>query len=200
MSTDAPAPTPNPNFPPAPPQQHPQQQEPAAPKKKSLVVRILTYVAGLVVAGLVIYGFNYFTSDAAQTKAGDCASLSGTRTKPEFKTVGCDAAEANYTVGKVLGSLSESCGGQYYDEYTETARRGPDSKLCLVPNLAEGKCYELDNSTNVGYPVVDCGKSGVAKLTNVVKGSDDESACGDGAPIAFSEPKITYCFAPAEAS
>ncbi|MEU4800985.1 hypothetical protein [Actinosynnema sp. NPDC023587] len=191
MSTDAPAPTPN--FPPAPP-----QQEPAQPKKKSIAVKILTYVGGLLVAALVVYGFNYFTSDAAQTKAGDCASLSGTRTKPEFKTIDCGAAEANYTVGKVLGGVSESCGGQYYDEYTETARRGPDSKLCLVPNYVEGSCYELDNSTNVGYPPVDCAKSDVLKLAKTVKGSDDESACTEGVPMTFSEPKLTYCFAPAE--
>ncbi|MEU6149700.1 hypothetical protein ABZ816_06845 [Actinosynnema sp. NPDC047251] len=197
MSTDAPAPTPNPNFPPAPPQQ---QEQAAPPKKKNIAVRILTYIAGLIVVGLVIYGFNYFSSDAAQTKAGDCASLSGTRTKPEFKTVACGAAEANYTVAKVLGSLSESCGGKYYDEYTETARRGPDSKLCLLPNLAEGSCYELDNPTNVGYPAVDCGKSGVLKLTKVVKDSDDESACGDGAPMAFSEPKTVFCFEPGQAA
>ncbi|MBW4718957.1 LppU/SCO3897 family protein [Saccharothrix obliqua] len=195
MSTDAPAPTPN--FPPPPPQQQP---EPAAPKKKSLVVRILTTLAGIVVAALVVYGFNYFTSDAAQSKAGECASLTGTPSKPDFKTVDCGSSEANYTIGKVLGSLSESCGTDYYDEYTETARRGPDSKLCLVPNLKEGSCYELDNSSTVGYPPVDCGKSGVMKLVKLVKGSADESACTDGAPMTFSEPKQTFCFAPAESA
>ncbi|MBB5956554.1 hypothetical protein FHS29_003140 [Saccharothrix tamanrassetensis] len=191
MSTDAPAP--NPNFPPAP-QQH---QEPEAPKKKSLVVRILTAVAGLLVAGLVIYGFNYFTSDAAQSKAGECASLTGTSTKPDFKTVDCGSAEANYTIAKVLDSTSGKCDGQYYDQYTETARRGPDSKLCLIPTFKEGSCYELTSSTTtMGYPPVDCGKAEVLKLVKHVKGSDDESACGDGMALAFPEPKQAFCFEP----
>ncbi|WP_433267815.1 LppU/SCO3897 family protein [Actinosynnema sp. CS-041913] len=193
MSTDAPAPTPN--FPPA----APQQQEPAPPKKKSIVSRILTAVVGIIVAGLVVYGINYFTSDAAQSKAGDCASVTGTTTKPEFKTVDCGAAEANYDIAKVLNSTSESCGGNY-DEYTETARRGPDSKLCLIPRVAEGACYDLENTANMGFPKVDCGKSGAFKLVKQLKDVEDEAACTDSAPLTFPEPKLTLCFAPAESA
>jgi hypothetical protein len=205
MSTDMPASAPQypngPQYQGAPQYQNaPQpQQIPPAPKKKGIVARILTAIIGIVVAGVVIYGINYFTSDAAQSKAGDCASLTGTTTKPDFKTVDCGAAEANYTIGKVLGSTSESCGTEGYDEYTETARRGPDSKLCLVPILAEGKCYDIDSTNSqMGYPAVDCGKSGVYKLVKLVKGSADESACADAAPLVYPEPKTTFCFAPAE--
>ncbi|MBY8852772.1 hypothetical protein K7G98_32910, partial [Saccharothrix sp. MB29] len=183
----------------APQGQAPQYQGgpvPEAPKKKSVLTRIDGYYAGLDVAGLVLYGFNYFTSDAAQTKAGDCASVTGTATKPEYKTVDCGAAEANYTVGKVLDSTSASCGGDgVYDEYTETARRGPDSKLCLMPNFVEGKCYELTSSTTqMGYPPVDCGQPQVFELVKAVKGSADGSACGDATPLVYDEPKTTFCF------
>lgn len=206
MSTDMPASAPQyqngPQYPGAP-QGAPQYQNapqpgqvPPAPKKKGVVARILTAIIGLVVAGVVVYGINYFTSDAAQSKAGDCASLTGTSTKPDFKTVDCGTAEANYTIGKVLG-LNESCGG-YYDEYTETARRGPDTKVCLVPNMTEGSCYDVENSTSMGYPAVDCGKAGVFKLVKLVKGSADESACADSVPLTYEEPKTTFCFAPAE--
>ncbi|MEJ2855045.1 MULTISPECIES: LppU/SCO3897 family protein [unclassified Saccharothrix] len=216
MSTDAPAP--NPNYPP-PPQQPPFPPQgamqpgpmqpgamppgpplpPPAPQKKksNIAVRILTSIAGLVVAALVIYGFNYFTSDAAQTKAGDCASVTGTTTKPEYKTVACGSAEANYTVGKVLGGTGESCGSENYDQYTETARRGPDSKLCLVPIMAEGNCYQLEGSS-MGYPKVDCSSSGAYKLVKKVEGSADEAACTDAAPLTYPEPKLTLCFAPGE--
>ncbi|MFJ6670007.1 hypothetical protein ACIQMJ_02735 [Actinosynnema sp. NPDC091369] len=174
-------------------------QIPSEPKKKGIFARILTAIIGVVVAGVVIYGINYFTSDAAQSKAGDCASLTGTTTKPDFKTVDCGSADANYTVGKVLGSTSESCGSEGYDEYTETARRGPDSKLCLVPNLAEGKCYDIEGSTTtMGYPAVDCGKSGVYKLVKLEKGSADETLCTDSLPLVYPEPKTTFCFAPTE--
>ncbi|CAL9648245.1 hypothetical protein SUDANB95_06507 [Actinosynnema sp. ALI-1.44] len=215
MSTDAPAPNPNypppPQQPPFPPQQGPMQPGPMQPgptqqvpmqqgpvkKKPNVLVRILTAVVGIAVAIGVTYGIGYFTSDAAQTKAGDCASLTGTTSKPEFKTVACGAAEANYTVAKVLGGTSESCGGQYYDEYTETARRGPDSKLCLIPIMAEGNCYELEGSS-MGYPKVDCSKSGAYKLTKKAEGVEDEAACTEGAPLTFPEPKLTLCFTPAE--
>ncbi|MFD0204752.1 MULTISPECIES: LppU/SCO3897 family protein [Saccharothrix] len=203
MSTDMPASAPQ--YQGGPQQGAPQyqnapqpQQIPPAPKKKGVVARILTAIIGIAVAGVVVYGINYFTSDAAQSKAGDCASVTGTSSKPEFKNVDCGSAEANYTIGKVLGSTAESCPGEYYDEYTETARRGPDSKLCLVPNLAEGKCYDLDGGTQMGYPAVDCGKSGVLKLTKLVKDSVDEAACGDATPLTYPEPKTTFCFAPAE--
>lgn len=201
MSSDMPASAPQyqngPQYPNQPQHQNaPQpQQIPPAPKKKSIVTRIITAIIGIAVAGLVVYGINYFTSDAAQSKAGDCASLTGTTTSPDFKTVDCGAAEANYTIGKVL-KLNESCGG-YYDEYTETARRGPDTKVCLVPIMTEGSCYELEGN-QMGYPVVDCAKSGAYKLVKQVKGSDDESACADGAPLTFPEPKLTLCFTPGE--
>ncbi|WP_158848407.1 LppU/SCO3897 family protein [Saccharothrix deserti] len=166
-------------------------------KKKGVIARILTAIIGLVVAGVVIYGVNYFTSDAAQSKAGDCASLTGTTTKPEFKTVDCGSAEANYTIGKVLGGPGEACGGDGYDEYTETARRGPDSKLCLVPNLVEGSCYVLEGN-QMGYPVVDCGTSSAFKLVKQVKGTADEALCTESAPLTYPEPKMTLCFAPGE--
>jgi hypothetical protein len=202
MSTDMPASAPQyqngPQYPNTPQYQNAPQpgQIPPEPKKRGIVSRILTAVIGLVVAGVVVYGINYFTSDAAQSKAGDCASLTGTTTSPDFKTVDCGSAEANYTIGKVLGSLSESC-GENYDEYTESARRGPDSKLCLVPNLVEGSCYE-DSGTQMGYPAVDCSKSGALKLVKLVKGSVDESACGDAVPLTYAEPKTTFCFTPGE--
>jgi hypothetical protein len=185
MSTDTPAS--------APQYQNAPQGEaiPQAPKKPSVMSRILRAVLGLIVAGAVVYGINYFTSDAAQSKAGECASVTGTTSKPEFKVVDCGAAEANYTIGKVLGSTTESCNGDY-DEYTESARRGPDSKLCLVPNLVEGKCYE--EGTGMGYPAVDCAKSGAVKLVKLVKGAVDEAACGEATPMTFPEPKTTFCF------
>ncbi|XVV04343.1 LppU/SCO3897 family protein [Actinosynnema sp. CA-248983] len=193
MSTDAPAPTPN--YPP-PPQQEPMQQGPAK-KKPNIGVRILSAVAGIAVVLAVGYGVKYFTSDAAQTKAGDCASLTGTTTKPEFKTVACGAAEANYTVAKALSGPGESCGGQYYDEYTETVSRGPKSKLCLIPIMAEGNCYQLEGSA-MGYPKVDCSASGAYKLTKKAEGVEDEAACAEGAPLTFPEPKLTLCFTPTE--
>lgn len=165
-------------------------EQPAAPKKQSVVRRIAGVIVGLVVAAGAVYAFNYFSSDAAQTKAGDCASVTGTASKPEFSTVGCDAPEANYVVGKVLGSSGESCGDNY-DQYTETARRGPDSKLCLMPKLQDGACHQFSGTT-MGYPVVECSASGAVKVTTVTAEAD----CTEGEALAYTEPKTVYCLAP----
>ncbi|GAA4295998.1 hypothetical protein ACFQV2_17130 [Actinokineospora soli] len=164
-----------------------------APKKPSVLRRVLGFVVALVVAGAVAYGINYFGSDAAQTKAGDCASLTGTSSDADFKTVDCGAPEANYTVGKVLSSTGESC-GENYDQYTETARRGPDSKLCLVPRLESGKCHDFD-STGMGYPVIECTASNAVMVKTVAS----EAECADGKALAYTEPKTIYCLtAPTE--
>jgi hypothetical protein len=188
MSTDTPASAP----------QHQNAPEgeaiPQAPKKPSVMSRILRAVLGLIVAGAVVYGINYFTSDAAQSKAGDCASVTGTTTKPEFKVVDCGAAEANYTIGKVLGSTTESCDGDY-SEYTESARRGPDSKLCLVPKLVEGSCYEFAGN-DMSLPTTDCAKSGAVKVVKQVSGTADGTVCVDSEPVVVPEPKLTICLGP----
>jgi hypothetical protein len=202
MSTDMPASAPQ--YQGGPQQGAPQyqnapqpQQIPPAPKKKGIVARILTAIIGLAVAGGVYYGINYLTSDAAQSKAGDCASVTGPRTSPEFKTVDCGSSEANYTIGKAL-ELNQSCGSDSYEEYTETASRGPDTKLCLVPILVEGTCYDMETATQADYKAVDCGAPGAVKVVKLVKGSDDESVCADSTPFTVPEPKTTFCLAAAE--
>ena len=168
----------------------PAQEQAPAPKKTSIGKRILTYVVGLVVAGAAIYAFNYFTSDVAQAKVGDCASVTGTSSSPDYKPVDCGAAEANYVVGKT-GGTNESCGNTY-DEYTQTQRRGPKTKLCLAPLLAEGKCY-ADNVGGVGAKAVECTGAAAFKVTKVVK---DAAApqCAQGEEVqSFPEAKLHYC-------
>lgn len=161
------------------------------PKKQSVGKRILMYVVGLVVAGVAFYGINYFTSDVAQAKPGDCASATGTETSADYKTVPCDSAEANVIVGKVLTTTSASCGGDFTREFTQQQRRGPDTKLCLVPKYVEGSCFKDE----AGYPKVDCGTPAVMKVTKVVK--DDPAAdCGEANAFSFTEPKLTYCVVP----
>lgn len=159
-----------------------------APKKPSVLKKILGIVVGLIVAAGVAYGINYFGSDAAQTKAGDCAAVTGTTSKPDYKTVECTAPEANYLVGKVLEGGSGSC-GENYDQYSETQRRGPDSKLCLIPRLTDGECHQFSGNA-MGYPVVACSTSGAVKVTK----ANAESECAkDSEPLVYAEPKTVYC-------
>lgn len=176
MSTESAAPAPAPQ---------------PAQKKGGIGKKILGYIVALIVGGIAIYGFNYFTSDAAQAKAGDCASVTGTETSPVYKAVACSSAEANHVVGKA-GSLSEVCGGDYL-EYTQTQRRGPSSKVCLAPLLEEGKCYSASGA-DVAAKVAECAGSNVIKVTKAVKTAAPlECAQGEKA-YAYPEAKLNYCF------
>lgn len=167
----------------------PAEQQPE-PKKAGIGKRILTYIVGLIVVGGAFYAFNYFTSDVAQAKVGDCASVTGTSASPEYKQVDCAAAEANYTVGK-SGALNEACPGKY-DEYTQSQRRGPKTKLCLAPLLAEGKCYD-DNTAGIGAKVVECSGTAAFKVTKVVKDAAAPQCAQGEDPQSFPEAKLHYC-------
>jgi hypothetical protein len=172
-----------------------QPMPPAAPRKKGLPRWLISIIAFVVIGGGV-YAYNYFTSDVAQAKAGDCAKVSGTKSKPDYSATPCDSADANYIVGKSLSSSSDSCGGDY-DEYIESGGRGPSTKLCLMPNWSEGSCYILDDDTKMGYPKVDCTAAGAVKVEKVVKGKADKAACSDNALAGtFPEPPTTFCLAP----
>ncbi len=99
----------------------------------------------------------------------------------------------------MLGSTTEKCGGGY-DEYTETARRGPDSKICLVPNVVEGACYEDPaTSSKMGMAKTEC-KAGTIKVVKKADGVVDESLCAESSPLTYTEPKLTLCLAPGEAA
>ena len=123
-------------------------------------------------------------------RPGTARAITGTSTSPEYKPVDCGAAEANYTVAKA-GGTSESCGDSY-DEYTQTQRRGPKTKLCLAPLFAEGKCYG-DNTDGAGAKAVECTGSAAFKVTKVVK---DAAApqCTEAEEVrSFPEAKLHYC-------
>ena len=176
MSTESAAPAPAP--------------QPEA-KKPGILKKILGYVVGLVVAVGVIYAFNYFTSDEAQAKVGDCAHITGTSNNPTYKAVDCTAAEANYVVGQSFGSLSEKCKDAYV-EYTHSQRRGPKTKLCLAPVLAEGTCY-ADDGANVNPKVVGCTETAEFKVTKVVKDTAAPDCAKGEKAFAFPEAKLNYC-------
>jgi hypothetical protein len=186
-------PVPGQQFPPPPGQGQWPQQAPGAKSKKGLP-RIIMLIILAVVVGGGVYAFSYFTSDVAQAKAGDCAHVTGTTSKPDYKAVPCDSADANYRVGKTLSSTTASCGGQFYDEFTQSARRGPDTKLCLIPNWLEGNCYQIkEHSVEMGYPKIDCSAADAVKIEKVVTKAD-EGACGkEAVPAVFPEPPTTIC-------
>jgi hypothetical protein len=181
---------------PAPPAAPAAAEQPEPKKKKGLPKWLTGIIAAVVVAGGV-FAFNYFTDDVAQAKAGDCAKVSGTESKPEYSAAACDSADANAIVGKAMSNTSEACGGNGYLEFTQKASKGPDTKLCLVPRLEEGQCYKIDDTDSVAITKQACDANNI-KVVKVVKDKADEALCGGegGAAITFPEPASTYCLAP----
>lgn len=182
MSTELPAP--------------PAAAEHPEPKKKKGLPKWLTGIIAAVVVAGGVFAFQYFTDDVAQAKAGDCAKVSGTESKPEYVAVACDSADANAVVGKAMSTTSEACGGEGYLEFTQKASKGPDTKLCLVPRLEEGQCYKIDDADSVAITKQACSADNV-KVAKIVKGQVDPAQCGEGgAPITYPEPASTYCLEP----
>ena len=180
----------------------------AQPPKKGGAGKVIGSILGFVLIAAVIAvvkfgigsGINAITEPDA--KAGECASVTGTTISPKYKKVDCNAAEANYIIGKAMNSTTEACPSQDYAEYTETGRRGSALKLCLVEKLEEGKCYqeELVKMNMEGMKVVGCPATPnefaiqkILKIEKLVKAATAE--CGEATAISYAEPApgITYC-------
>lgn len=175
-------------------------QSPFQAKRRTGIGRRLIGVVVLLVLIGGYFAFRYLTDDVATAKVGDCAAVTGTKSKPDYKAASCDAPEATYVVARSL-STGDTCGGDY-DEYYETGKGSTQTKLCLMPNKwAEGSCYKVDNGDQMGYPKVDCASGGdsAVKLSKIVKGKADKAACGStavGLVFPYPEPGSTYCLAP----
>jgi hypothetical protein len=147
------------------------------------VKKILIGVLAVVVIAAVAYGVRYLTTDAATAEAGDC--------------VGCAADEASFKVGKVLEATDDSCPEEgIYTEIVPNGAVGDGYKLCLIPNMAEGSCYGPAEGS--GFDKIECTGPETFKVTKVIQGSTDTTACPNGSGMAYPEPAVTYCLAAAD--
>ena len=160
--------------------------------------KVLIGVLVVVVLGLVVYGVRYLTSDPANAEVGDCVSVSAEAdNRAEVDTLDCSADRASYKVGKVLDATDATCPEEgLYTEIVPAGGVGDGYKLCLLPNMAEGACYKPDEGT--GFVKTECTGPETIKVIKVVEGSADLEACPDGAGMAYPEPPVTYCLAPAD--
>ncbi|MEU4763541.1 hypothetical protein AB0H12_09810 [Actinosynnema sp. NPDC023794] len=160
--------------------------------------KILIGVLVVLLIGIVVYGVRYLTSDPANAEVGDCVSVAAEAdNRAEVDTLDCSADEASYKVGKVLEATDATCPEDgLYTEIVPAARVGDGYKLCLLPNMAEGACYKPDEGT--GFVKTGCTGPETIKVIKVIEGSADLEACPDGAGMAYPEPPVTYCLAPAE--
>jgi hypothetical protein len=150
-------------------------------------------IAALAVVAAAAVGYVQFAG-GPQAKAGEC--LSGT---PDLATTGCTADNARFKVGKVLAETSATCPGGD-DEYIQVT---PSSggKLCLLPNLVEGACYQpAANDDSWGRSA--CAGDETIKVAKVIPAAGDDTECPDAGDdlisIVYPEPPTTYCLAPVQ--
>jgi hypothetical protein len=155
-------------------------------KSRKLSLPILVAVA-LVVLVAVGFAVLHFTKAHSHAQPGDCVTVSN---DTEVAAANCGGTGSMYRVGKVLASATESCpGGEDSDYYEVTDASG--QKMCLMPKVAEGTCFELDGTFSLKQ---DCKGDTAARVTKVVAGKADEAACGDGNEVlVFAEPPTTVC-------
>lgn len=178
-------------------------QQPPPKKKKTvwIILGVVVAVAVAAVVALVVVGA-LISDDISDVKASDCVTVTGSNSDADFEKVDCsDTSPLNFIVAEKLDSTDGSCGGEQYSELTQT---GDDAtKLCLVPNFQEGKCYEIPISSLTGMKEVTCGEGDGSQLNRTVKitarvDSETVPDCGD--PVTFDKPKpLGFCLGdPAE--
>ena len=135
--------------------------------------------------------------EASDVSVGECVSVkdaSDGKVKPS--KADCDgSSEFTFYVASKLSS-SQSCSGSLS---TLTFEKG-DEKVCLAPNLASDKCYQLPTGEGGGLPdfaAVECGatpsgKTVIAKVDT--RGTADAECASGQQALTFTEPKsIGYC-------
>lgn len=159
-------------------------------RKPVLVIAALAVVAGAAVAYVNFAG-------GPQAKAGECVAVTnGT----EVMSTGCTAENARFKVGRVLPDTGANCPAND-DEYVQVVPSAGGGKLCLLPNLVEGACYQpADNEDSWGRSA--CTGEETIKVTKVIAAAGDDAACPDGGDdlvsIVYPEPPTTYCLAPVQ--
>ena len=187
-------------FPPGQPQPFPQAPLGTPPKKSRKLLASIGGVVGVIVVVIIVrlvIGLGVSTAvtsadDAHNTAVGDCASVTGTTSKPSYDKVDCGSGKENYQVGLVIKATEECPKDVGYDEYYEQGTLN-NVKLCLTPVLADGQCYDLNGSgSDMGYKPQSCTNPSVFQI-KVIKGKADKTACPDGAGLAYDSLKLTYC-------
>ncbi|MGA4506453.1 LppU/SCO3897 family protein [Propionibacteriaceae bacterium G1746] len=140
------------------------------------------------------------TETALGYKAGDCIRITEVSTsRYNLSKAECgDLSGSSFYVAKVITD-GGTCATNYA-RYT-TTRGGTTTRLCLMENLEQGKCYTKSTTKVFGEAVIDCAKSTKStdfKLVKRVDGKADKNLCtagtGNTVRVAPDGPAPrTYC-------
>ena len=160
---------------------------------KKVGLGIAVVLALVLLGGFVV---NQLGDVAKTAKAGDCARISGALDNPRYQALDCGSEQATVKIAKILPFNEQSCpsGGMDYSTYTG------DSTLCLMPNLAEGKCYT--SGDDGAFKQENCTTESPVKIVKKVDGLPEEgTVCPEGSSeLRFAEPASVYCMGVHEGS
>ncbi|MFD7653693.1 hypothetical protein ACFV4N_06910 [Actinosynnema sp. NPDC059797] len=164
--------------------------KPSGAGRKVLIVAAIVVLAAVVVFGVVRL------AGGGSTEAGDCVDVTSEfEDNPEVKSLDCDDDRASFKIGAVVDDMEAACPDE--GSYSEVSAGDGGRKLCLLPNMVEGACYQPEEA-GTGFDKSECAGPSTIKVTKVVQGSTDLEACPDSAGMSYPQPPVTYCLAPAE--
>lgn len=179
------------------PQQAPQPgqfpQPVKAKSKTSPKAKIIIAVVVLAIGGLIAYGVIQGQKDAGRAEVGECVKVtSADENDAGAEKIDCNDQAAAFKVAAKFDSGGASCPEGDYLEYYQPGSDG--FKVCLTFNVKEGECLSNFKDAEKAAKVA-CTETSELKISKVVPGQNDDSACGENDTYAFvySEPKQTIC-------
>jgi hypothetical protein len=174
-------------------------------KAKNGPAILLSAIGVLIMAGLVagavigiVYAIRTIDGDPG---AGDCVDVysDDLGDGPELLAdkVDCAKADADYLVGVRRADPNTDCPGTDYRSFIFNSFDA--SRLCLIPNVADGDCFDISAANPGHFDCTDRGRSDAIRVLRVLDGiadgarCDDESARG-GHALVFTVPDRTVCY------
>lgn len=168
-----------------------------SPKNNNWLKFVIVGVLAIVLVGGGVWALTALNG----TNVGDCVSASPVDVdKPDgdwnVSSQGCGDATATHRVASELRNAEDACPAE---GIYEPVKSGGDS-LCLMPNLAEGKCYT--SSDDGAFKQEACTTESPVKIVKKVDGLPEEgTVCPEGSSeLRFSEPASVYCMGVHEGS
>ncbi|MBJ7288001.1 hypothetical protein [Williamsia sp.] len=166
--------------------------------RKKLLFIALGVIVALIIAIVVIalVATKDDIRDIDDASVGDCISVTGGQGDAQPKSASCDSSDFTFIVAQKLDTATDSCQDSQYSELTQKDK----GKLCLIPNLSVGKCYQFPSSGGSfgDFKNIDCSATDPTSGTQVVRVTDrvdstEVSSCA-GETLTFELPKpLGYC-------
>lgn len=158
--------------------------------------RYVAVVVAAVVLVAVALGVNLGLRGSMPTwlRVGDCIRITQTDQGPGYTKAACTRGDRPlvYVVG-VVGDGPLTCPNANYTPFTQRTG-GTDHSACLIPNVAEGRCYDVDSLT-LRYSEVPCATSGSLKVVKTLSTLDTPCQPRQvSATFPAPEPGRLYCY------